>query len=192
MPITPLPLVAYYEPYNTVRRAKLMLLDDCLKDYAEYLEMSIIMRQDLNTKIELSCYLTAIEKSNELNAPIEWTNTTFTCLYHSLCNKITSNIDVNGLVKNTRLAQQILDGQIDITELPKLASIELYPEKYETIIARLELSKNVETTVKTSNMYKCRRCHTNKCKIENRYNRSLDEGVNLTITCCSCGFEWNA
>ena len=40
--------------------------------------------------------------------------------------------------------------------------------------------------------HKCSKCKENKCTIVPRFNRSLDEGVNLTVTCMNCSFEWNA
>jgi DNA-directed RNA polymerase subunit M/transcription elongation factor TFIIS len=189
--ITPLSIKFYDKKYNRLRRAKSIMFDGLFSQYDKYCNLPWNERDLLIYQLEKACLDTTIKKSREMNIPYIWTNDIFVEFYHSICYKISSNIDKTNEVKNPKLGEEILDKKISIQDLPSMSGIDLYPEKYETVIEKIERSKNVEKSKKTSKMYKCRRCHNNTCTIANRYNRSLDEGVNLTITCASCGFEWN-
>jgi transcription elongation factor S-II len=188
----PLPISLYQNPYNIHRRAKFILLSSVFKHHPKFLEKSIEYRFELLKKIERACYNYTIYKAQELNIPTKWSNEEFINIYTLICAKIASNIDQNNSVRNTYLATAIMDGSIDIQNLPKMTSQELYPDKYRSVLQQLELSKNVARTVRTTAMYTCRRCKKSECTYENLYNRSLDEGVNLIITCMSCGLEWKA
>jgi len=181
----------YKEPYNIYRRAKLILLSSAFKHHDRFLQMQIPDRFLLIEKIERACLNFSIEKAKEYNIQTKWSVEMYQDLYSIICARIASNITQDNTVKNSYLANAIFDNQLKISDLPRLSSQELYPDKYREVIYKLEQSKNVQKTVRTTAMYKCRRCHKSECTIENRYNRSLDEGVNLTITCMSCGFEWN-
>lgn len=188
----PLDIMFYQKPYNVYRRAKIILFSSCLLEHEKYATLTRENKNNLLKKIEKACCQYCIMKANEYNIPTKWNNDLFKELYHSVCAKISSNITQLGTVKNKYLTGAILDGSIDIDKLPGMTSQELYPDKYKELLIKLEESKKVARTIKTSSMYKCRRCHKNECTEENRYNRSLDEGVNLTITCMSCGYRWNA
>jgi DNA-directed RNA polymerase subunit M/transcription elongation factor TFIIS len=189
---TPLDVKFYKKPYNTYRRAKIIMFSSVLNERKEVLSLTASDRFALIEKIERSCFNYAISRAIDGNIPTKWENDFFKDLYGTICAKIGANITLSGSVQNTYLLPAILNGTVSITELPKMSSQELFPEKYKEVIEKLESSKNVQRTIKTSAMYRCRRCHKNECTIENRYNRSLDEGVNLTITCVACGNEWNA
>ena len=188
----PLDIMFYSKEYNIHRRAKIILFSSCLLEHEHYKNMSQIKKIDILAQMESACYRYAIEKADEQNIPTEWNSLLFKEIYHAICGKISNNITTTGSIKNTYLPAAIFNGTIDIASLPSMSSQYLYPDKYKDLISKLEESKKVAHTIKTSSMYKCRRCHKSECTEENRYNRSLDEGVNLTITCVSCGYRWNA
>jgi DNA-directed RNA polymerase subunit M/transcription elongation factor TFIIS len=189
--ISPLAAEFYQKPYNATRRAKLTTFDGCFSTYDAYISMPYDDKMSLIKKLERACLNATVFKSNEENIPPQWENELFQEIYHSICCKISSDIDPNGLVKNTKLATDIIAGNLNIAILPKMSSQDLYPDKYVEINEKIARSKNATQTIKTSSMYKCRRCHKSECTIENRYNRSLDEGTGLTITCMACGLEYN-
>jgi DNA-directed RNA polymerase subunit M/transcription elongation factor TFIIS len=187
----PLPAECYNQPYNQLRRAKLLVFGACLHPYDKFQAMSYQEKVNLIKAIERACYNCTIEKAGDANITTSWNIEPFCNLYVSTCYKVSSNLEKGGIVNNTQLAQQLLDGSISIENLPKLSAQEMFPQKYTDIIQKLEASKNVEIGLRTSAMYKCRKCKQNKCTIENLYNRSLDEGVNLKIHCLNCGHSWN-
>lgn len=188
----PIPAKYYKTPYNLQRRAKFILFSSVLKQHEKFMAMSITDRFKLIEKMERSCFNYTIDKAKENDIPTKWENEDFQYVYIVICAKIASNIDQTNTVKNTYLPEAILCGTIDLGLLPKMSSQELCPEKYKNVLTKLEMSKNVSRTVRTTAMYTCRRCRKSECTYENLYNRSLDEGVNLIITCMSCGLEWKA
>jgi transcription elongation factor S-II len=188
----PLPIKYYELPYNTTRRAKLILFSSVFKQHEIFMQKTMDERFAILERIERACSNYTIDKSKELNIPTKWDNQDYQYIYTIICAKIAANIDQENTVHNTYLCGAILRDEIDINTLPKMTSQELFPEKYKTVLSKLELSKNVEKTVRTTAMYTCRRCKKSECTYENLYNRSLDEGVNLIITCVSCGKEWKA
>jgi DNA-directed RNA polymerase subunit M/transcription elongation factor TFIIS len=187
--LEPLDIVFYQQPYNVIRRAKLLLFITAINEHDIYKNCNI---QKIIADIENSCFNYTVGKANEENIPSDWSSELFKEIYHAICAKIYSNISKKCGVHNENLLFNIINNIVDVNKIPYMSSQELFPEKYKDLILKLEASKNVTRTIKTTSMYKCRRCHKNECTEENRYNRSLDEGVNLTITCMSCGFQWNA
>ncbi len=190
--LTPLAAEFYDKKFNSIRRAKLSLFDKCLSAYLEYQSMTSPEKMNLIQKLERSCLNTTVLKAKEENIPPTWNNYLFQEIYHSICYKISSNLEADGIVKNPRLALDIIRGKLNIFILPRMSSQDLFPDKYAEIIEKIERSKNATHTVKTSAMYKCRRCFKTECTIDNRYSRSLDEGVMLEIQCRSCHLTWNA
>ena len=191
--LEPLDIAFYQTEYNVIRRAKALLFITGFKEHEDNIKfIELINLQKIILDIENACYNYTINKANEENIPADWSNDLFTEIYHATCAKIYSNISKKCGVSNNYLICHIVNNNLDINKLPYMSSQELFPEKYKELISKLEASKNVTRTIKTTSMYKCRRCHKNECTEENRYNRSLDEGVNLTITCMSCGYQWNA
>lgn len=189
VPLTP---EFYVKPYNQLRRAKLITFGTCLNEYEAFVVLPYKEKISLIKQIERSCFNYTIDKSHENNIMTSWEVDLFRDLYHSICYKISSNLERYGLVCNPALSNQILRGDISIENLPKLTSQEMFPQKYVEIMKRFNACKTVEQTTKTSTMYRCGKCKTNKCTIENVYNRSLDEGVSLRVTCTNCGHSWGA
>lgn len=181
----------YKQPYNVLRRAKLMVFLSCFNKYPEFLALSYKEQMKIIKHLERSCYNHVIDKSHEENIISSWDNDIFCDLYHSICYKISANISPNDLVCGSNLGHKILSNNISIDAIPRLTSQELFPEKYLDILQKVEVSKSVSQTLKTSALYTCKKCKQNKCTMENLYNRSLDEGVNLKITCMNCFYSWN-
>jgi len=190
--LIPLHSKLYREPYNVIRRAKVILFGYVLNKYDDFKKISYGDQTKLLIKIERSCFNYCIESANDNNVIPSWDIDLFKDIYTSICYKVSTNLDPDGLIKNKQLALDLLNDKISIKRLPKLTSLEMFPQKYVNIIERLEASKNIKNTIKTTSMYICKKCKENKCTIENLYNRSLDEGVNLKITCVNCGYEFNA
>jgi len=188
----PLPIEFYKPPYNRIRRAKIMLFGSSLLPYKAYQDLNLSQKIKLLKRIERSCYNNTIDRAYKENIITSWEIDLFCDVYHSICYKISVNLEPQGLVCNPTLAKNLLYGKIAIKNLPKLTSPEMFPQMYIKTMQRIKASKHASQTVKTSTMYKCSRCKENKCTIENVYNRSLDEGVNLRITCINCGNEFGA
>lgn len=143
-------------------------------------------------RIERGCMNRTIVKSRDYNIRAIWANNEFRNLYHSICYKISMNLDSKSIVGSDFLLMQIQQGKMALDDIANLSGKQLCPEKYEKLDKKINQRVNQEIKVKYSTLYKCFRCKNNKCTSERVYNRSLDEGVNLRITCTVCYNEWGA
>ena len=154
--------------------------------YTVYLDKEFISKY-----LERGCYNRTIEKANSYNIRCIWSNPDFVNLYHSICYKVASNLDTESIVESEYIREKIINREVEPITVANMTSKELCPKKYKKIDEKLSKRTNLERKIKYSELYRCRKCKTNKTTTERRYNRSLDEGVNLTIHCVNCGFSWN-
>lgn len=174
-----------------IRRVKCLAIGYFLEKWEQFKSLNHQTKQTIILNLETAFYNHTEVLAREKNIPIDWENEIFCELYHACCAEIMYNIDIS-CGCNSTLVDGIISGIINLESLPSIPASELCPQKYADIINRIEQAKNATTTIRTSKMYTCRRCKRSECKIENRYNRSLDEGTNLSITCVACGNQWNA
>ena len=187
---TPLSGYFYSKQYNGLRRSKLMLFSSVLLDFDEFKALSFDDKNEILLKIERSCYNYSIEIANKNNIPRSWVELNFCYLYDSLCSKVSFNIEKNTIVKNDRFGLSIINNTIDVNKVSRMSSVEMFPEKYEKIQEKLLISKSISRTIKTSKLHTCSVCGMSETTEEKLYNRSLDEGVNFTITCLNCTHKW--
>lgn len=141
-------------------------------------------------EIEKSCYNKSIKEAQNHNIRCVWTNDMFVKLYHSVCYKVATNIDINSSVQSNYIMNKIENKKIDLFSIANRPSQELCPNKYEKILKKINNRSNLKRNIKFSELYKCGKCKRNQCTTERRYNRSLDEGVNLMVHCLFCGHSW--
>jgi DNA-directed RNA polymerase subunit M/transcription elongation factor TFIIS len=195
LPSVPLSAACYSNKYTDLRRSKMILFGHCLLKYVEFAKMLYGKQTELVIELEKCCFENAnVVALGEGIAPI---GELFDDIYGLVCYRISSNLDPTHSIYETNVAvkkkigQRLLDGEITVNQFVNMTSSEMLPEKYEEMKARIEISKTVTETKKSSSLYRCRICKENKCSMENLYNRSFDEGTNLRITCLNCGFQWN-
>jgi DNA-directed RNA polymerase subunit M/transcription elongation factor TFIIS len=182
----------YDSNYDQIRRDKVIFLMQLFTPYEKFKQMPYRQKNLFIKQFERKIYNVAIEKAIEQNIINSWSIREFVLIYHMISYKLTANIDNNWLVNNTSLTDQILNKSVDVYELLQKSNVDLFPAKYEDIKRRIEISKNVEQTVKYSTLYVCKFCKGNKSKYEILQNRSADEGNNYTVTCLTCGHQFHA
>lgn len=160
------------------------------KCVAAYAYPFIYTKEYIVKNLERGCLNRTIVKSNDYNIRGVWSNPKFVSLYHDICYKIASNLDVTSVINSDYITKKILKNEVNINMVANMSSKELCPKKYEKIDMKINQRTNLERKIKYSELYRCRKCKRNQCTTERRYNRSLDEGVNLTIICLFCGHEW--
>lgn len=189
-----IPIEVYKNPeYNRLRIGYLILLaslinehiiDEDINDY-----LNIIMR------IEKSCYEHACEiAESEMMIP-SFSYPQFEELYRTRIVRITKNLDINSEIGDDHLMNTILEYKndpsvIDLDSISKMRAEELNPSKYTSLLLQLNSRRNQSVTVKVSTLYKCRKCHKNKCTTKSVQMRSLDEGETTVVTCVFCGHKW--
>jgi DNA-directed RNA polymerase subunit M/transcription elongation factor TFIIS len=187
-----------YENNNIKRKCISKLLIDTgfkknpTKIVRDYVCDAIYSNFYIAKKIEMGCFNRTISKSKHYNIRAIWETLKFRELYHDICYKVAINIDPTSIIGSLYLINLIKNKNVEICNIANLSSKTLCPEKYEKINKKINLRVNQEVKVKYSTLYRCFRCKNNKCTSERVYNRSLDEGVNLRITCTVCYNEWGA
>lgn len=146
---------------------------------------------NISKKLEISCLNNAITKANKYNIRPIWESEQFALLYHGICYRVSVNLDEYSIVKSGYLKNKILSNVFNIYNISSMTSSQLCPHKNQNIKKKIDKRSNIIINLKYSELYRCKKCKRNQTTTERRYNRSLDEGVNLTITCTFCGHQWN-
>ncbi len=171
----------YIVPYNIVRRNKILLISTCLDSQELYEKMKSSERLELCAAVERVCYNIIVGKGY-----IPWQEA-FTSAYESLTQQISLNIDKE--ITKQDFGKAILSGEIKIDDdLPNV----LVSSENKEILSRIEYQRNLETKVKYSTMHTCSKCKNEKTTEQRHYNRSLDEAVNILVTCLACGYRWKS
>ena len=145
---------------------------------------------DMGRKIEMGCYNKAKSQAIENNINISWHNPMFISIYHMICYEISINLDKTSVINSNILHNKLINNEVDPYQLAFIIAKDNF-SKNRVIEDKINKRLNINITLKYSELYKCRKCKKNQTTLERRYNRSLDEGVNLTVTCDFCGFQWN-
>jgi DNA-directed RNA polymerase subunit M/transcription elongation factor TFIIS len=184
----PLDYSTFYKDkqYNNIRRIKLIILSDLLVEKKCIDPKDIKKSTKIIKQIEQSCANQSHQLSVKLDVEPVWDNIQFQNIYHSICYKIFNGIQQSPIFRNG-----ITNKNINLNTIAEMNNENIFPGKFENIRNKIKQRFSVKRTLKYSELYKCRKCLKNQCTLEKRYNRSLDEGINLTIHCLFCGNSWN-
>ena len=164
---------------------------DMINMITKYLFPPVRDKEFIIKNLERGCLNRTLKKAKTHNIRCVWTDPKFIDLYHSICYKIAINLDPDSPVQSDHMKKKIINGEYKISDVANLTSKELCPTKYEKIDQKIERRTNVDRKIKYSELYRCRKCKRNQTTTERRYNRSLDEGVSLVITCVYCYNTWS-
>jgi transcription elongation factor S-II len=92
---------------------------------------------------------------------------------------------------NEGLLNSLKKKKIKASELAFLKPEELDPDKYESIKRKKDLEEMKKTNKKTTDAFKCSKCHERKCSWEQRQTRAGDEPITTFVRCEECGHEWS-
>jgi len=187
-----LPFNPFYtnKNYNYLRRLKLSNFSSALNKNKKYKGMKYDEKINIINKIELSCLNETIRKSKENNIRCTWENTQFNKIYHGICYKVLSYIDISNSEGSEKFVEMILNKKVDIKKVATMSSNEICPEKYIEIKEKIELRNNTKQKIKYTELYFCRKCKKNQTTAQRVQNRSNDEGSSFYITCLYCGNKW--
>ena len=187
-------LVSHFskQRYNDIRLGKLTSFEVVLQQYPFFSSLPVNIRIRILRDIERGCFNEAIEKAEGHEVYANWNNLSFTGIYHDICYNLLTNLDVQSDVGSMYLIDQVRTGKLEPKSLAHMSCYDMCPDKYIQIKQKINEMMNAEIDKNYTKMYRCRICKENKCTVEKRFNRSFDEGINQTITCCTCGHSWNA
>lgn len=188
--VPPISSEFYHEKYHDNRLAKVILFYKFLCLHEKFANLTDNKKKEIIKNLEKSCYSFTLEKAKNTKIPCKWNDDDFTNLYHDICGRVIGYLSIHD--NNFNDANKFINNLIDNPEyskkFPRLSHKNLYPEEYLTLEERNMADKQI--TVKTSKLRTCPKCKRKSSITKNRYNRSLDEGVNLTAICLWCNYEW--
>ncbi len=189
---TALPIDPFYidKNYNDLRRLKLLVLADSLNNSEYYRNIQYDEKINYIKIIENSCLDESIRKAREYNIRCVWEEEQFVNIYHSICYKIFSTVNITYDTGSNILIKKIFNGDILLDTIASKSYRELCPEKYEEIKKKIDERSNMEENIKYTELYFCKKCKRNQCTASRVQTRSLDEGSSFHITCLFCGNRW--
>jgi DNA-directed RNA polymerase subunit M/transcription elongation factor TFIIS len=155
-----------------------------------YVADEVLTTEKICVRLERGCLNRALAKARDHNIRAVWENDQFQNVYHSVCYKVVTNLDVKSAVGSTFLNDLIISGQVVPDDVANMTCKELCPARFSTLDKKIKKRLSQEIKIKYSTLYRCGKCKARKCTTTRVYNRSLDEGVNLRIRCIVCGNEW--
>ncbi len=117
----------------------------------------------------------------------KWDNSFFVQIYLDHLRSIYINL------KNEKLVDMVLKGEIKSHEIAFMAHHEMMPEKWETIIKAKSIRDKNKFEQKIESMtdtFTCRKCKSKECTYMQAQIRSADEGITTFITCINCSNRW--
>jgi DNA-directed RNA polymerase subunit M/transcription elongation factor TFIIS len=150
---------------------------------------------ELAKTIEKSCYNAIIADCRESNnsPPRNWKSSEFIRIYNFKCGiflKLLKKNSQTSMQYGNVLMNKILKKEIDIDNIGYLSEKEICPisQEKEKNIIDLRLRQKIDK--KTSNLYKCPKCHKRECEYTVRQFRSSDESPTIVCKCTICGHKF--
>lgn len=175
--------------YNDLRVTKLKIISNYMNRHKIFTDLTLVEKLKIIKMLERGCYNDTIKLADVSEIRNSWSNVKFTNIYHRLCYKISSNIDVE-IVGTDQLVKKIIQGDLDPKSIGSMSSQSIHPEKYAALKSSIADRKSHNININGSTLYKCARCKKSFCTVERQYTRSLDEGATLKVTCEFCGHTW--
>jgi DNA-directed RNA polymerase subunit M/transcription elongation factor TFIIS len=164
-----------------LRLIKRSLIIDSITNNDEACNFEIDEVQRISSELEEICYKYAVDAVSP--CPNGLLNPVCEEIYHLKIGRCIGFFeDEKGSAK---LFKKIVDGEIELKDLPDVNIIELFPERYSAQLARID-ETGKDMPVKYTTLYHCRRCKQNQCTIQSAQTRSLDE-CNTIFVSCKCG-----
>lgn len=182
--------------YNYIRLKELVLIGNIFYNYIQNINISNNVDfkkiNNIIIQIELSCFNKSLKFSDKQNIISSWTNPLYEKLYRIIISKITKNLDITSEVNSKFLIEQILKGNINVSNIANIDIKDISPENNSNIYKKIEERMLQKVKYKESTLYRCKNCGKRKCSIKEIMTRALDEGTNVSCTCLFCYSTWVA
>lgn len=114
-------------------------------------------------------------------------------IYMNKIIQIYQNINPESSVKNDFLLKSIIDGSIEIEQIPKLTPQEMFPSHWEKLQEKQKATDEFIYFKKpeaATDEFKCGRCKGRKCTYYELQTRSIDEPMTKFVRCLLCDKRW--
>lgn len=100
-----------------------------IKIINEYLYTQYLTKEYIIKYLERGCLSRSIEKAKLYNIRCVWTDEKFVYLYHSICYKVSSNLDPSSCIQSDYILTKILNKDVELINIANMTSKELCPSK---------------------------------------------------------------
>lgn len=108
-------------------------------------------------------------------------------IYYSKLNDICNNLDVkNSKINNQYLLNAVEGNRINCLKIAFLKPYELNPIAWISYINKSNVKLNITKNIKTTDMYDCKKCGSNKFVYIEMQIRGLDEPATKFYECTNC------
>lgn len=109
----------------------------------------------------------------------------FTSIYNHKIDDI-----INNMKNNPEIISDIHENRIKPKMIAFMSPSQLFPKKWEQLLAKKQIKEEKENNLPTTDIYKCRKCEQRKCTVAFLQTRSIDEPMTTFIRCCNCYNTW--
>ena len=137
--------------------------------------------------LEKGIYNWALKEASTRKVVKKWDNQFFIQIYLDHLRSIFVNL------RNDKLTQMVISGEIKAHELAFMTHHEMLPEKWDELIKaksirdKSKFEQNIEAMTDT---FTCRKCKSKQCSYYLQQVRSADEPMTCFISCILCGNRW--
>ena len=152
-------------------------------------KLSSFFSEDMShaSNLEKGIYNWTLKEATNRKVVKKWDNQFFIQIYIDHLRSIFLNL------RNDKLPQMVVSGEIKAHELAFMTHHEMMPEKWDELIKaksirdKSKFEQNIEASTDT---FMCRKCKSKKCSYYLQQVRSADEPMTCFISCLSCGNRW--
>lgn len=160
------------------------MVTDIIRNEKKNLLLQFIKIEDKSEILEDSIYKYTQEYCN-----INDVNEYFEDIYIEKFNEILENI--NGTISNNFISNFINnEDNVNISKIPYMTPDELYPDNWKKIKSKLDLIKDKQKNMATTDIFTCKKCKKNRCTVHQMQTRSADEPMTTFVTCIVCNNTW--
>jgi transcription elongation factor S-II len=141
------------------------------------------------SNLEKGIHNWALKEATNRKVVKKWDNPFFIQIYLDHLRSIITNL------KNDKLVQQVVSGEIKSHTIAFMTHQEMCPEKWEELIRIKSIRdrSKFETQLEAStDTFTCRKCKSKKCSYYAQQVRSSDEPMTLFVSCLDCGARWKS
>ena len=139
--------------------------------------------------LEKGIYNWALKEATNRKVVKKWDNQFFIQIYLDHLRSIFVNL------RNDKLTQMVISGEIKAHELAFMSHHEMLPEKWDELIKaksirdKSKFEQNIEAMTDT---FTCRKCKSKKCSYYQQQVRSSDEPMTIFVQCLQCFNRWKS
>ena len=144
-------------------------------------------KEKLASNLEKAIFNYAIKEATTRKIIKKWENPHFVQLYIDRLRSIFNNLS------NEDLVAQLNSGELSVQTFAFMTHQERKPERWSELITKKikrDASKFDVNIEASTDMYKCKKCHSKKCTYYEMQTRSADEPATIFVTCLDCGKHW--